>query len=139
VRGAERQRGDADVCRRVCEHVFVSDSGSAYARFQRALKTGNLTIIRSAAAELPMIKLDDALHVCVLLRDREPERYDAAAVRWIGRFCAEQPDVTLEEVDLACSAFEEMRMDPERGLTTLQSLVAWGNQRYRVATSGRPT
>jgi hypothetical protein len=111
----------------------VSDAGSPHARFRRALATKNLLIIRAAAAELPQINLDDALHVCVLLRDREPERYDAAAVRWIGRFCAEQPDVTLEEVDLACSAFEEMRLDPERGLTTLQSLVAWGNQRYRVS------
>jgi len=53
----------------------VSDSGSAYSRFQRALATGNLMIIRAAAAELPAIRLDDALQVCVLLRDREPERY----------------------------------------------------------------
>ena len=41
--------------------MFVSDSGSPYSRFQRALKTGNLTIIRTAAAELPEIRLDDAL------------------------------------------------------------------------------
>lgn len=111
----------------------MSDAGSPYARFRRALATKNLLIIRAAASELPQINLDDALTVCVLLRDREPDRYDAAAVRWIGRFCAEQPDVTLEEVDLACSAFEELRLDAEQGLTTLQALVAWGNQRLRVS------
>ena len=102
--------------------MFVSDSGSAYARFQRALRTGNLTIIRAAAAELPMIKLDDALHVCVLLRDREPERYERAAVRWIGRFCVERPDATLDDVDHARSAFAVMRRDPARALGILQTL-----------------
>jgi hypothetical protein len=108
----------------VCEHTFVSDAGSAYSRFQRALATGNLTIIRAAAAELPAIRLGDALQVCVLLRDREPQRYEAAAVRWIGRFCVEHPDVTLEDVDHARAAFQIMRRDPERALGILQALCA---------------
>jgi hypothetical protein len=102
--------------------VFVSDAGSAYSRFQRALTTGNLTIIRAAAAELPAIRLDDALQVCVLLRDREPERYERAAVRWIGRFCVERQTATLEDVDHARAAFQIMRRDPERALGILQSL-----------------
>jgi hypothetical protein len=110
--------------RPVCEHTFVSDAGSAYSRFQRALTTGNLTIIRAAAAELPAIRLGDALQVCVLLRDREPERYERAAVRWIGRFCVERPDVTLEDVDHARAAFQIMRRDPERALGILQTLCA---------------
>jgi hypothetical protein len=102
----------------------VSDAGSAYSRFQRALTTGNLTIIRAAAAELPAIRLGDALHVCVLLRDREPQRYERAAVRWIGRFCAERPDITLQDVDHARAAFQIMRRDPERALGILQALCA---------------
>jgi hypothetical protein len=105
----------------VCEHVFVSD-GSAYARFQRALRTGNLKIIRSAAADLPTIRLDDALQVCVLLRDREPERYERAAVRWIGRYCVERPGVTLDDVEHARAAFAIMRRDPSRALGILQTL-----------------
>jgi hypothetical protein len=39
----------------------VTSRGSAYARFRRALKTGNLTLIRNAAAELPRVDLGDAL------------------------------------------------------------------------------
>jgi hypothetical protein len=109
----------------VCEHVFVSDAGSAYSRFQRALATGNMSIIRAAAAELPMIRLDDALQVCVLLRDREPERYERAAVKWIGRYCVEQPDVTLDDVEQARAAFAVMRRDPERALSILQALCVW--------------
>jgi hypothetical protein len=102
--------------------VFVSDAGSAYSRFQRALTTGNLAIIRAAAAELPAIRLDDALQVCVLLRDREPERYERAAVRWIGRYCVERTQATLDDVEHARAAFSIMRRDPERALEILQTL-----------------
>jgi hypothetical protein len=102
----------------------VSNAGSPYSRFQRALTTGNLTIIRAAAAELPSIRLDDALQVCVLLRDREPDRYERAAVRWIGRFCVERPQVTLEDVDQARAAFALMRRDPAAALGVLQGLCA---------------
>jgi hypothetical protein len=102
----------------------VSDAGSPYSRFQRALGTGNLTLIRAAAVELPVVRLDDALQVCVLLRDREPQRYERAAVRWIGRYCVERPDATLDDVDQARAAFAVMRRDPERALGILQTLCA---------------
>jgi len=102
----------------------MTSSGSAYARFRRALQTGNLTLIRAAAAELPSVRLDDALEVCVLLRDREPERYEAAAVRWIARFCVERVDVSLDDVQDAGRAFALMRRDPERALGILQALCA---------------
>lgn len=102
----------------------MTSSGSAYARFRRALQSGNLTLVRSAAAELPNVSLDDALHVCVLLRDREPERYERAAVRWIARFCVERVDVSIEDVDEASKAFALMRENPERALLTLQALCA---------------
>lgn len=102
----------------------MTSNGSAYARFRRALESGNLTLVRAAAAELPAVSLDDALHVCVLLRDREPERYERAAVRWIARFCVERREVSLEDVDEASRAFTLMRDDPERALLTLQALCA---------------
>ncbi|WP_205698149.1 hypothetical protein [Conexibacter sp. SYSU D00693] len=88
------------------------------------MSTGNLTLIRAAAAELPQVRLDDALQVCVLLRDREPQRYEAAAVRWIGRFCVEKHDVTLDDVDQARAAFALMRREPESALAALQALCA---------------
>ncbi len=102
----------------------MSETGSAYARFRRALLTQNLTLIRATAAELPVVRLDDALQVCLLLRDREPERYEAAAVRWIGRFCAERLEVSLEDVGEATTAFALMRREPERALIVLQALCA---------------
>jgi hypothetical protein len=102
----------------------LTSQGSAYQRFRRALATGNLTIIRAAAAELPTVRLDDALQVCVLLRDREPERYEAAAVRWIARFCVERQEVSLQDVQHATHAFSLLRREPENALTILQALCA---------------
>lgn len=103
----------------------MSIKGSPYSHFQRALATGNLTLVRAAAADLPAVRLDDALQVCVLLRDREPHRYERAAVRWIARFCVERAEVTLEDVDEAVRAFALMRRgECERALATLQVLCA---------------
>lgn len=105
--------------------MFVSIKGSPYSRFQRALATGNLTLVRAAAAELPSVRLDDALQVCVLLRDREPHRYEQAAVRWVARFCVERTDVTLQDVHEAVRAFALMRRgECERALAALQALCA---------------
>jgi hypothetical protein len=42
------------------EHLFVTSQGSAYARFRRALLTGNVLLVTAAARELPQISLDDA-------------------------------------------------------------------------------
>src|SRR4051812_24937866 len=39
----------------------VTSDGSAYTRFRRALDTGNLPLVRAAAAELPHVDLADAL------------------------------------------------------------------------------
>jgi hypothetical protein len=39
----------------------MGNAGSPYPRLQRALATGNLNLIRAAAAELPRVDLSDAL------------------------------------------------------------------------------
>ncbi|HYY22780.1 MAG TPA: hypothetical protein VE780_12965 [Thermoleophilaceae bacterium] len=66
----------------------MSIDGSSYARFRRALETGNLTLVRAAAAELPSINLDDALRVCLLLRRADARLYERATVRSLGRLAA---------------------------------------------------
>lgn len=104
--------------------MFVTSQGSAYMRFQRALATGNLLLIRAAAAELPHVSLGDALMVCVAIRDAEPERFERAALRWIARYCVERPQVTLAQVRTVTEALERMASRPEDALATLQQLCA---------------
>ncbi|HEU0025300.1 MAG TPA: hypothetical protein VFQ12_11745 [Thermoleophilaceae bacterium] len=57
--------------------------------------------------------MDDALRICLLLRDAKPEAYERAVVRWLGRFCLERPSTTLADVLDAVKAFERMPAQPE--------------------------
>jgi hypothetical protein len=70
----------------------VTSQGSAYGRFRRLLEhRQSLTLIRAAAAELPApMPLDDALELCLLFLELDPERFDAAAARWAGRLILER-------------------------------------------------
>jgi hypothetical protein len=101
----------------------VTAQGSPYARFKRALAAGDLFLIRTAAAELPQIGLADALAICLLLCGSEPETYERAAVRWLGRYCLERPTATLEEVRGALAAFERLPQDPEAATRELEGLA----------------
>ena len=83
--------------------MFESIKGGSCARFRRALDTGNLTLVRAAAAELPTINLDDTLRIRLPLR-ADPPHYERAVIRWLGRLCLERPDTTLTELKLAVAA-----------------------------------
>jgi hypothetical protein len=80
-KGPHPQVGRAD--------VFVTSQGSSYSRFQRALMTGNLQVIETAAAELPAVGLDDALAILAVLAQTKTRRFDRAAARWVGRLLTE--------------------------------------------------
>jgi hypothetical protein len=101
----------------------VTAQGSPYARFKRALAAGDLFLIRTAAAELPQIGLADALAICLLLCGSEPETYERAVVRWLGRYCLERPTATLEEVRRAVAALERLPRDPAEATRELEALA----------------
>ena len=91
----------------VCEHAFVSVKGGAYQRFLRSLDVGNPLLVRAAAAELPQIGLEDALGICLVLLDAEPERFPAAAARWQARLTMERK-LSLDEATLAAAALASL-------------------------------
>jgi hypothetical protein len=100
----------------------VSIKGSPYARFRRALDTGDLGLIRGAARELPQVGLDDALTICLVVPNQEPQLYERSALRWLARF-ATRPATRLGQVREAAAAFELMRLDADRAVTTLRRLA----------------
>ncbi len=103
--------------------MFVTSSGSAYARFQRAMHTGNLTLIRAAAAELPRIDLVDALAIVETVGRQTPRAFDRAALRWLARYSVEHAR-TPQDVAFAAAAFGRMREDPVGARKALLALVA---------------
>ena len=103
---------DANIC-------SVTSDGNPYARFKRALATGNEALVTAAALELPRVALDDALRICLLLRGGDPDRYERAAVRWLGRFALEARNVTIEDLRLAADALDAL---PERTTDAMERL-----------------
>ncbi len=102
----------------------MTSDGSAYTRFQRALATGNLTLVIASAAELPRVGLRDALQVCLLLRDGDPDHYERAAVRWAGRFALEAQAVTPQAVQTALAALSALPERPAEAMERLAQLCA---------------
>jgi hypothetical protein len=107
----------------------MTSDGSAYARFRRALETGNELLVLAAARELPRVALHDALRICLVLRDGDAVRYERAAVRWLGRFALEADRVTIRELRLAAEALDALPHRAAEAMERLQDLcVAHGVQ-----------
>jgi hypothetical protein len=84
--------------------VFVTEQGGPYARFRRALASGNPTVATAAAAELPKLGLADALVLLLLYSRTDRRRFERAAVRWHGRFCLEAERLAPADAALALAA-----------------------------------
>jgi hypothetical protein len=102
--------------------VFVTSQGSAYVRFRRALETGNELLVLATARELPRVPLEDALRICLLIRGGDHDRYERAAVRWLGRFALEARGVTIHALRLAADALDTLPDQPTEGMRRLQRL-----------------
>jgi hypothetical protein len=75
----------------------VTSQGSLRHQFQRALERGSAIDAISAAKAMGGLSLGDALALCVVLAERNPQQYERAAGRWISRFLEETPDASLEQ------------------------------------------
>jgi hypothetical protein len=102
--------------------MFVTSDGSPYACFRRALETGNELLVLGAARELPQVALDDALRICLVLRDGDRRRYDRAAVRWLGRFALEARAVTIRDIRTAAAALDALPTRTAEAMEQLQRL-----------------
>jgi hypothetical protein len=86
------------------------------------LASGNEILILAAAKDLPRIALDDALRICPVIRDSDPDRYERAAVRWLGRFALEARDVTINAIRAAAEALDDLPEQPAEAMDRLQRL-----------------
>jgi hypothetical protein len=82
----------------------MTSQGAPFTIFRRALERGSLTGVRAAVANLPgPAPLDDALVTCRLLLAQEPDRYERAALKWLGRLLLEQRGMSLRHAELAAA------------------------------------
>jgi hypothetical protein len=74
----------------------VRPAASPYARLQRALDREKLELACEAARECEQLDLEDALRLCLLMQQEHDERFERAAVRWLGRLLVDHPEIGLE-------------------------------------------
>ncbi len=93
-----------------------------YATLRAAIDSGNLERVQQLAQHVGGVKLDDALRICILLRDGDRQRFGRAAVRWVGRFALEARGVTIEDVQEAAHLLDAMPDDPGGAMEGLSQL-----------------
>ena len=106
------------------------------------MERGSLVGVRSAVANLPgPPPLEDALVICRLLLHQEPDKYERAALKWLGRLLLEQRGMSLRHTELA-AAYLAAWADPARqdaatdALGELGRAVGLGRLGARIAGSG---
>jgi hypothetical protein len=70
------------------------------------LHRGLLELACEAARECEHLDLEDSLQLCLLMQQEHDERFERAAVRWLGRLFVEHPEIGL---DLALQAMRGTR------------------------------
>jgi hypothetical protein len=111
----------------------MTSSGRPYARFQRALATGNLGIVRAAAAELPRIGTAEAAAMLLVVLRADPAQYERAAIRWLGRFCLERTRLGLPDLGRAAAALVALPEQPESALAALAEVCERAGQHQAAA------
>jgi hypothetical protein len=86
----------------------VTAQGHPRAIFARAIKRGNLVAAEASAREVGNLTLEEALRLVFLYAEKDPVRYERAALRWLVRNLTEQK-ATLLGAQLAVSALAELR------------------------------
>lgn len=107
-----------------CEHAFVTSQGHLPAEYARACARGNYKQAAALAAQLKPLSLREALELLPLIAEHEPAKFDAAAVRWHGRWLTERRSANLLGSGVVLSALGSLR-GPRRdeGMRLLRDLV----------------
>jgi len=115
--GQERDEADATAVsiwtRRLCEHAFVGEKGSAGALFWRAIQSHNVVAAESAAWEMNAatgnpVPLDFALALTHLYGEKRDGRYELAALRYLSRYINEAKPSLLDVAGVAAVLAERM-------------------------------
>ena len=67
--------------------------------------------------------LADALELLRLIAEREPDRYERAAIRWHGRLLLERPGLTLAQAQLALAALAALPAERATAVALLRQFA----------------
>jgi hypothetical protein len=69
----------------------------------------------AAARQLGQLSLEHALRLLFLYAEKDPIKYERAALRWLARYVTEGKGVSLLKAQLALAALLELRTGRPRG------------------------
>ena len=87
----------------------MTAQGHPRAIFSRAIERGNLVVAEASAREVGNLTLEEALRLLFLYAEKEPIKYERAALRWLARYVKDGKAVSLLKAQLAASALAELR------------------------------
>jgi hypothetical protein len=87
----------------------VTAQGHPRAIFSRAIERGNLVAAEASAREIGSLTLEEALRLLFLYAEKEPIKYERAALRWLARYVTDGEAVSLLKAQLALSGLAELR------------------------------
>ena len=116
--------------------VTTSGSPTAAQGNLRALATGNLHVIRGAAAELPRIGVAEAAAILLVIARSAP--VPARRGRWLGRLCLERERLALEDLGRGGGGALPERPEAARPLLAHVCSRARHDQAATVFRAARP-
>jgi hypothetical protein len=87
----------------------VTAQGHPRAIFKRAVERGNIVGAEATARELGKLSLEEALGLLFLYAEKEPIKYERAALRWLARYVTDGGAVSLLKAQLALWGLAELR------------------------------
>jgi hypothetical protein len=97
----------------------LSVVGSDHAALRRALRTGDYASACTYARSLAVVPLDAALDLTLLAAEKDPDRYEDMARRWLVRWM-EETEPGLAEIALAIVHLRPRKKPPPHEGTTAQ-------------------
>ncbi len=88
--------------------------------------------------ELPRIGVAEAASILLVILRSEPDQYERAAVRWLGRLCLERTRVDLEDLSRAASALVALPAQPDSARPLLAEVCSRAGQEQAAAVFRRP-
>jgi hypothetical protein len=102
----------------------VTAQGHPRAIFQRAIERGNLLVAEATAREVGQLTLDEALKLLFLCIEKEPIKFERAALRWPACYVSEGKGVSLLKAQIALSALAELRASEREAAAKMLSELA---------------
>jgi len=95
-----------------------------------------MTLVRTAAAELPRIGVAEAAAMLLVIERADPGQYERAAIRWLGRLCLERTRVDLADLSRAAAALGALPDDPAQARPLLAEVCRRAGQPQAASVFG---